>query len=146
MAAITAGGRDAKRMNMTAQGPAAGNCEAGAKLIGGVGSRNSPYLVSLIRPTIWYCASAYSASGFVRMILPMGFSPARYLRAKVSFTMATRGDFSVSRSVKSRPASNAICMVLKYSGLTQVNFDGPSKAPTRVLRFQLLPFNGICVE
>src|ERR1041385_2695109 len=82
---ITDGGAD-DRSHKTAQGPTSGNCSAGAKTIGGVGSRKSVYFASFTTPTIWYSVSGYPLSALVRMVLPIAFPVARYRRKKLSFT------------------------------------------------------------
>src|SRR2546422_4492738 len=53
---------------------------------------------------------------------PMGFAPFKSFRANDSLTIATFGDAAVSRSSKSRPATNGVPRVLKYPGLTRLKF------------------------
>src|SRR6266567_7506760 len=76
----------------------------------------------------------------------MGLAFPRKRRRKVSLTRATFGEVAVSCSLKSRPDSNGISIVLKKSGLTQVILDDPSSTSfalvTRTPIVQLEPYNG----
>src|SRR5437773_1756658 len=76
----------------------------------------------------------------------MGSVLPRKRRRKVSLTRATFGEVAVSCSLKSRPDSKGISIVLKKSGLTQVILDESSRTSfaqvTRTPIVQLEPDNG----
>ena len=55
--------------------------------------------------------------------MPIGFAPNPNSFANASFTIATRGDCAVSRSLKSRPATIGMRSVSKYPGLTELKFE-----------------------
>ena len=145
-AAMTVDGGTEDRMTMPGQGRGLGCWAIGTNAIGGIGSRNAEYFVSLTTPMTSYTVEGKRGSATVRTVTPIGFADPRYRRANVSLTSATRRDVAVSPSSKSRPARSRIPSVLKYWGLTYVNFEdrlsGVLDAGSSMPCVQLLPFSG----
>src|SRR5258708_25359750 len=71
------------------QGPCPGNCDAGAKVIGGVWPRRALYFVSWVTPTILYTVAGGSGPGLVNRGFSIGVGPDKYSRMKCSFPRPT---------------------------------------------------------
>jgi hypothetical protein len=62
------------RMTMPGHGRGLGCWAIGTKVIGGIGSRNAEYFVSLTTPTTSYTAEGKRGSATVRTLAPRGFA------------------------------------------------------------------------
>jgi hypothetical protein len=74
---MTVDGDAEDRMTMPGQGRGLGCWAIGTKVIGGIGSRNAEYFVSLTTPMTSYTVEGKRGSATVRTLTPIGFADPR---------------------------------------------------------------------
>src|SRR5438046_5448526 len=79
-AAMTVDGWAEDRRTMPGHGRGLGCWAIGTNVIGGIGSRNAEYFVSLTTPMTSYTVEGKRGSATVRTVVPIGFVDPRYPR------------------------------------------------------------------